>query len=438
MHMPHKPKKFYKTLTFWIFFGMLAGIVAGLLVHNSLFEDLARRQSLAKSVSICSDIFLRLLKMVIAPLVFCQLAGGIAKIGDIGAIGRIGAKAMLWFFMMSIISLFLGMTIMNLFDIGQYIHKPQIGTEVYNGIVTTNSFTFRDFILHIFPKSIVKAMADNEILQVVLFALFFGVAAASIGEKVRSVVQVLYEASHILLKVISYVMYTTPFASFAAMFSIISVQGWGALRSYVLLIITVFSGLAVLWIIICSLGYVFLKKRVFQLIKYCRMAFLLAFSTSSSESAYPLVIRKLREFGCRERMINFILPLGYSFNLDGSMMFLAVASLFIAQVYHVHLDFGTQFAMLFFLLVTSKGIAAVPRATMVIIGSALTAFNLPEAGLALLLGVDAILDMGRSATNVFGNAIATAVMSKIEKEIDEPKSLPSEKPILETAENSHL
>lgn len=429
--MSHKQKKIYKTLTFWIFFGMLAGIVSGLWVYVSLADSLPERQSLAKSVSIGSDIFLRLLKMVIAPLVFCQLAGGIAKIGDIAAVGRIGIRAMLWFIMMSVISLFLGMLIMNIFDIGQYIHKPQIGTEVYNGIVATNTFTFRDFILHIFPKSIVKAMADNEILQVVLFALFFGVAAASAGEKSRNIVQVLYETSHVLLKVISYVMYVTPLASFSAMFSIVSVQGGGVLRSYLLLIITVFSGLAILWIIISSLGYIFLKKRVFQLIKHCRMAFFLAFSTSSSESAYPLVIRKLHELGCKERMINFILPLGYSFNLDGSMMFLAVASLFIAQVYQVNLDFGTQFTMLFFLLITSKGIAAVPRATMVIIGSALTAFNLPEAGLALLLGVDAILDMGRSATNVFGNAIATAVMSKIEMEIEEPNLTPNS--IIETS-----
>lgn len=421
MTISHKQKKIYKTLTFWIFFGMLLGIISGLWVNSLMVDSLADRQSLAKLVSIGSDIFLRLLKMVIAPLVFCQLAGGIAKIGDISVVGRIGIKAMLWFIMMSIISLFLGMTIMNIFDIGQYIDKPQIGTEVYEGIVSNNTFSFRDFILHIFPKSIVKAMADNEILQVVLFALFFGVAASSAGKQSHNIVQVLYEASHVLLKVISYVMYTTPFASFSAMFSIVAVQGGGVLRSYILLIITVFSGLFMLWIIITSLGYIFLKKRVFRLIKQCRAAFFLAFSTSSSESAYPLAIRKLRDFGCKERMINFILPLGYSFNLDGSMMFLAVASLFIAQVYHVNLDFGTQLTMLFFLLITSKGIAAVPRATMVIIGSALTAFDLPEAGLALLLGVDAILDMGRSATNVFGNVIATAVMSKLEMEIEEPK-----------------
>lgn len=402
-------------LSAWIFLAMICGLLSGLWVFHTF--PLPVREQLAQSVSIGSDIFLHLIKMVITPLVFTLLASGIAKMGDINKIGRVGSRAMLWFIIASIVSLIIGMILMNSFHIGKGIVNPK---EWEAAPIPHTPLTPRSFILHIFPKSIIKAMADNEVLQVVVFALFFGIAGAALGDRAKKVVHILGETGEVLLKIIAYVMYVTPMASFSAMFSVVAIRGGSVIQSYLFLILLVFGGLLMLWILLIIVGYIFLKRRIFELLYMCRIPFLIAFSTSSSESAYPLVIQKLRRFGCSDKIVNFVLPLGYSFNLDGSMMYTSIAALFIAQVYGIHLDMGTQLTLLFFLLITSKGIAAVPRASLVIIGGALTAFNIPEAGLALLVGVDAILDMGRTVTNIMGNTVASAVISKIENELIPP------------------
>lgn len=392
---------------------MLLGIPAGLFVFYT--RDLPDRKDIAQMVSVGSDIFLRLIKMVIAPLVFCLLSSGIGKIGNLRIVGRIGGRAMIWFMIASCVSLSLGLGLMSMFNIGQYIGPPTESVDTHLAHISDGRFNVRDFVLHIFPKSVVSAMANNEILQVVVFAIFFGIAAAAIGERVAGVMHLLHDAASILLQILSYVMYISPVASFSAMFSIVAVQGASVLKSYILLVLVVFGGLLCLWVIVMFVGYLYLGSRVFSLVKMCKTPFLVAFGTSSSESAYPLVIKKLKKFGCDEKAVNFVLPLGYSFNLDASMMYTSIATLFIAQAYGIHLDVGTKITMLFFLLITSKGIAGVPRASLVIIAGALTTFGIPEAGLVLLLGVDGILDMGRSVTNIMGNTIATAVISSKEK-----------------------
>jgi Na+/H+-dicarboxylate symporter len=278
--------------------------------------------------------------------------------------------------------------------------------------------TLKDFFYHVFPASVIDAMAKNEILQIVVFALFFGVAAAALGHIAHPVVKALDAVAHIILKVTGYVMNFAPIAVFGAMTAIIAKQGIGILKTYSIFIGEFYFGLAVLWIALILIGWLFIKNRVFTLIQRMKEPILLAFSTASSEAAFPKTMLELERFGCKDKIVSFVLPLGYSFNLDGSMMYMTFASLFIAQSYGIHMPLGTQLTMLLVLMLTSKGIAGVPRASLVVIAGTLASFNIPEAGIALLLGIDPLLDMGRSATNVVGNSIATAVVSKWEGELE--------------------
>lgn len=412
-------RKFKFNLTHWVFGGMFLGILLGSLIFYFGGADKEFKLNLVSHVSVLGDIFLNLIKMVIAPLVFCLLTTGIAKIGDLGSIGRIGMKAMTWFILASLLSLSIGLMLMNIFDASAYIAQPpqHVDSNIINQV--HGKLNLRDFILHIFPKSIVDAMAHNEVLQVVVFAVFFGVAAATLP-KDNKIVTVLSETGDVLLKIITYVMYLSPLAAFSTIFCIISVQGPSVLKLYVFLLLIVIGGLILLWVILNTAAFLFIGRRVFDLLRACKVPFILAFSTSSSESAYPLIIKELEKFGCHSKIIRFVLPLGYSFNLDGSIMYTSIATLFIAQVYGIDLSLGTQIMLMFFLMITSKGIAGVPRASLVIIAGALTAFDIPEAGLTLLLGVDALLDMGRSVTNIMGNTIATTVISKLENSLEDP------------------
>lgn len=363
--------------------------------------------------SLLADIFLRLIKMIVAPLVFTTLVVGVAKLGDIKAVGRIGGKTLLWFISASFISLLLGMILVNFFEPGNAMHLSKPDSSVATGIDKA-ALTVKDFFYHMFPASFIDAMAKNEILQVVVFSLFFGVAAAALGHIAQPIVHALDVAAHVILKVTGYVMNFAPLAVFGAMTAIISKQGITVLKTYSIFISEFYFGLLLLWLILILAGSLFLKRRVFTLIKRIKEPILLAFSTSSSEAAFPKTMTELERFGCKDKIVSFVLPLGYSFNLDGSMMYMTFASLFIAQSYGIHIDIPTQLSMLLVLMLTSKGIAGVPRASLVVIAGTLATFNIPEAGLALLLGIDPLLDMGRSATNVVGNSIATAVVSKWE------------------------
>lgn len=374
------------------------------------------RDSKVEPFSLIADIFLRLIKMIVAPLVFTTLVVGVAKLGDIRSVGRIGGKTLLWFIGASLMSLLLGMIMVNLFEPGLNMNLPLPDAAESTGLVGAR-LSLREFLYHVFPSSVVEAMAKNEILQIVVFSLFFGVATAAIGEQGKIVIQFMDAAAHVILKVTGYVMNLAPLAVFGAMTAIIAKQGLGILKTYSLFITEFYFSLALLWVILCLAGFVVIRNRIVELIKRIKEPILLAFSTSSSEAAFPKTMEELQKFGCKDNIVSFVLPLGYSFNLDGSMMYMTFASLFIAQSYGIELPIATQVSMLLVLMLTSKGIAGVPRASLVVIAGTLATFNIPEAGLALLLGIDPLLDMGRSATNVVGNSVATAVVSKWENSL---------------------
>jgi Na+/H+-dicarboxylate symporter len=374
------------------------------------------RDKKVEPFTLMADVFLRLIKMIVAPLVLCTLVVGVAKLGDINTVGRIGGKTLLWFISASLLSLLLGLILVNLFKPGIAMHLPL--PESTDRVVTNTGFSLKDFLYHMFPSSAFDAMARNEILQIVVFAVFFGIATAAIGEQGKIVIKAFDAIAHVILKVTGYVMNFAPVAVFGAMTAVIAKQGLGILKTYSLFIGEFYIGLGLLWAFLIMAGLVIVGKRVINLIKRLREPVLLAFSTSSSEAAFPKTMEELEKFGCKDKIVSFVLPLGYSFNLDGSMMYMTFASLFIAQSYNIHLPLGTQLSMLFVLMVTSKGIAGVPRASLVVIAGTLATFNIPEAGLALLIGIDPLLDMGRSATNVIGNSVATAVVSRWENALD--------------------
>jgi Na+/H+-dicarboxylate symporter len=377
---------------------------------------LKQRDEKVEPFSILADIFLRLIKMIVAPLVLTTLIVGVAKLGDISSVGRIGGKTLLWFIAASLTSLMLGMILVNLFKPGIAMDLPLPDLSEDTGIARVG-LTLKGFLYHVFPTSVIEAMAKNEILQIVVFSLFFGVATASIGEQGKLVINFLDAVAHVILKLTGYVMGLAPIAVFGAMAAIIAKQGLGILTTYSIFIGEFYLGLLLLWVILGLAGSFVIGKRIVNLIKIVREPIILAFSTSSSEAAFPKTMELLQKFGCKDKIVSFVLPLGYSFNLDGSMMYMTFASLFIAQSYGIELPIATQISMLLVLMLTSKGIAGVPRASLVVIAGTLATFDIPEAGLALLLGIDPLLDMGRSATNVVGNSVATAVVSKWENSL---------------------
>ena len=411
-------------LTIYIFIAMVLGILLGYMVNwrYAGTENQATITKFVSNISILTDIFLRLIKMIIAPLVFSTLVVGVAKLGDIKAVGRIGGKTMLWFITATFVSLFLGLILVNLLQPGATLNLPIPDSHLSSGVATAD-MTLRGFFQHVFPDSVINAMAHNEILQIVVFSIFFGVATAAIGEMGNIVVKFMDSVAHIMLKLTGYVMNFAPFAVFGAMAATIAEKGPGILIEYGKFIGQFYIGLGTLWMVLIFAGFVVLGRRIFSLLGLIKDPVLLAFSTASSEAAYPRTMEGLEKFGCDNRIVSFVLPLGYSFNLDGSMMYMTFASLFIAQAYGMHLGFEQQISMLLVLMITSKGIAGVPRASLVVIAGTLSMFHIPEAGLLLLLGVDHFLDMGRSATNVIGNAMATAVVSKWENSLSEESSI---------------
>jgi Na+/H+-dicarboxylate symporter len=376
------------------------------------------REKKVEPFSLLADIFLRLIKMIVAPLVFSTLVVGVAKLGDIQAVGRIGGKTLLWFIGASLMSLLLGMVLVNIFEpgIAMKLPLPDVGDDIG---ITHSGLSLKEFLYHIFPSSVIESMAKNEILQIVVFSIFFGVATAAIGEQGKVVIKAMDAIAHVILKVTGYVMNVAPVAVFGAMTAIIAKQGLSILKTYSIFISEFYLGLFLLWMLLGFGGFVVIGKRITTLFKRIKEPVLLAFSTSSSEAAFPKTMEELEKFGCKDKIVSFVLPLGYSFNLDGSMMYMTFASLFIAQSYGIHLPIATQISMLLVLMLTSKGIAGVPRASLVVIAGTLATFNIPEAGLALLLGIDPLLDMGRSATNVVGNSVATAVVSKWENSLED-------------------
>jgi Na+/H+-dicarboxylate symporter len=400
-------------MTTYILIAMILGIAVGAIVHSSV-PDAAAQKSIAGYISIGSMVFLRLIKMIIGPLVFSTLVVGIGHMSDAGAVGRVGGKAMLWFVSASLVSLTLGLVLVDLFQPGIGVHKVAAGVK--SGI-DAHAMTLDGFIKHVVPDSAVRPMVDNEILQIVVFSIFFGIACAAIGARARLVLEAIEGLSHIILRVTGYVMLLAPLAVFCAMAATIGTNGLGILVSYAKFMGQFYFGLVCLWLILILVGFLVLGPAVKRLILLVREPFLLAFSTASSEAAYPKMLEQLAKFPVARKISAFVLPLGYSFNLDGTMMYCTFASVFIAQAYDIDLPLGTQIAMLLTLMLTSKGVAGVPRASLVVIAATLTQFSLPEEGLLLILGVDTFLDMGRSATNVIGNSLATAVVAKWEGQL---------------------
>ncbi|HYB09697.1 MAG TPA: dicarboxylate/amino acid:cation symporter [Alphaproteobacteria bacterium] len=401
-------------LTIVIMIGMVLGILVGYMC-NVLWPDPQTAKEIAGYIGLFTDIFLRLIKMIIAPLVFSTLVVGVAHMGDTKTIGRIGAKALGWFVAASLVSLLIGLVMVNMLRPGDNLNLPLPDVNAATNLKVA-SLSFKEFIVHLVPRSVFEAMANNEILQIVVFSLLFGVAAAALGEKAKLFVEGVEELSHIVLKITGYVMGLAPIAVFAAMAATIATQGLGILVVYGKFIVYFYLSLAVLWLALVLVGFLFLNAGIFRLIGLVKEPFLLAFSTASSEAAYPKTMEQLEKYPVSRKIISFVLPMGYSFNLDGSMMYCTFAALFIAQAYNINLTLGQQITMLLFFMLTSKGMAGVPRASLVVIAATMATFNIPEAGLLLVIGIDQFLDMGRSATNVIGNSLATAVISKWERE----------------------
>ena len=408
---------------------MVIGIVVGYMIFNNVPDKKIAAQ-VAGYISIGSDVFLRLIKMLIGPLVFSTLVVGIAHMGDAASVGRVFAKALGWFITASLISLILGLIFANLFKPGENLGLPlpDIGSSAN---LATAKFTLKDFVTHLVPKSFAEAMANNEILQIVVFSMFFGVALAALGDKAKVLVASIDELSHVMLTITGYVMKLAPVAVFAAMAATVAVNGLEILLRFAVFMGDFYFGLILLWGLLALAGFVFLGPRVFKLLKLIKEAFMLSFATASSEAAYPKIIDALDRFGVKRKISSFVMPMGYSFNLDGSMMYCTFATLFIAQAYGVELSLGTQLTMLLILMLTSKGMAGVPRASLVVIAATLNQFNIPEAGLLLILGVDTFLDMGRSATNAVGNSIATAVVAKWEGELLPPTEADEKERLIE-------
>ncbi|KQZ46116.1 dicarboxylate/amino acid:cation symporter [Massilia sp. GER05] len=404
-------------LTTWILVGLALGIAAGYIAHTNLADP----KGFADTMSLVTTLFLRLIKMIIAPLVFSTLVVGIAKMGDAAEVGRIGIKALGWFIIASLLSLTLGLILVNLFRPGDAMALsgtlPAAGAS--SGI-TASGLTLKDFITHLVPTSIFDGMARNEILQIVIFSIFFGTGAAAIGDRAAPMIAAIDGAAHVMLKVTGYVMNFAPFAVFAAVAGVVATSGVGVLGTYGKFMGEFYLGIALLWCILIAIGMLFVGPRLFKLLGLLREPTILAFTCASSEAAYPKTLEGLERFGVKNRLAAFVLPIGYSFNLDGSMMYCTFASVFIAQAYGIELALSTQMTMMLVLMLTSKGMAGVPRASLVVIAATLNQFHIPEAGLLLLLGIDHFLDMGRSATNVIGNGIATAVVAKWEGDLTDP------------------
>ena len=396
-------------LTINIAIAMVAGLVLGLILHGALTPGVAAQAG--DYLHLLADIFLHLIKMIIAPLVFATLVTGIAHMHDSAALGRIGGRALLWFIIASLISLTIGTLFANVLQPGDGFH--QVATAKDSGVDAT-ALNFKDFVLHVFPTSMVDAMAQNSVLQIVVFSLFVGVGLTAIGDKGKPIVTLVEAIVELMLQVTGYVMRAAPLAVFGAISSIVTQQGIGVVVTFGKLVGEFYIALVVLWVVLALVGYAFLGARMTQLLKHIRSPMLIAFSTASSEAVYPKLLEQLDRFGVPRRISSFVLPLGYSFNLDGSMMYASFATLFIAQAYGIHIPIATQVTILLVLMVTSKGIAAVPRASLVVVAATLAQFKLPVEGVALVLAVDHFMDMGRTMTNVIGNAIATSVVTKWE------------------------
>ena len=418
MEITNKPTQ-KSRLTLYILVAMLLGIIAGYFIHGNASDAFIR--DFGPKIKLLTTIFLRTVQMIIAPLVFATLVVGIAKLGDLKTVGRVGGKAMIWFISASLVSLLLGLLLVTITKPGAGVNLANTDAEGIKDLMSKSTeFSLSRFIEHVFPKSVIESMANNEILQLVIFSVFFGVAVTAVGKKGEPIVKALDSLSHVVLKMVTYVMKLAPIGVFGAMCAVISLKGLGILKTYAYYIGSFYLGLAALWLLLLLVGYLVLKKRLPVLLKRIADPMAIAFSTASSEAVFPKLVEEMERFGCDNKIVSFVLPLGYSFNLDGSMMYMTFASMFIAQAYNITSvtgDVGTQITMLLVFMLTSKGIAGVPRASLVVVLATCGMFNIPPEGIGLILAIDVFCDMGRTMTNVLGNALATAAVSKWERQL---------------------
>lgn len=416
-----------RRLTLYILVGMVLGVVVGQIINVSVAPEVVR-DDIAPWFKLLSDIFLNLIKMLVAPLVLSTIVVGIAHMGDSTALGRIGFRALAWFITASLVSIALGLVMVNIFQPGVGAPIPDVAAATA-AVGEVKELKATEFLLTIFPKNAFEAMATNNILQILVFSIFAGVALSAIGEKGAPLVRGADALAEMMLQITGYVMRYAPIAVFAALANVVAQSGLGILETYLELLLEFYFSLVVLWAILLAVGAAFLGRRIVTLMRYIRQPMMIAFSTASSEAALPKLFEQLDRFGVPRRISGFMLPLGYSFNLDGSMMYMSFATIFIAQAYGMDLSIATQVMILLTLMISSKGIAAVPRASLVVITGTLAMFGLPVEGVAIILAIDQFLDMGRTATNVVGNAVATSVITKWEGmlEVEEPEVVPPAK-----------
>lgn len=399
-----------------IIISLILGVLLGGVIHYQFPEVKAE---FAKNIKLLGTIFIRLVQMIIAPLVFSTLVVGIAKMGDMKMVGRVGAKAMAWFISASLISLLLGMVLVNWMEPGKgtsvKLEDTSSATEL---IEKTHAFSLEEFIKHVVPKSLFEAMATNEILQIVIFSILFGVALSSLGKQANTIIKALDTVSHVVLKMVTYIMWVAPIGVFGAVAAAVANYGFEIFNLYKNYLIAFAIGIIILWILLLFVGYLILGNRLWTLLKRIQSPLLIAFSTTSSEAVFPKLVEELERFGCKSKIVSFILPLGYSFNLDGSMMYMTFASIFIAQVYGIDMQLEEQLLMLLVLMLTSKGVAGVPRASLIVVVATCAMFGIPPEGIALILPIDHFCDMARSMTNVLGNALATSAVDKWESDTE--------------------
>lgn len=392
--------------------GLVLGVALGGLVHYQYPES---GEGFAKNIKLLGTIFIRMVQMIIAPLVFTTLVVGIAKMGDMKMVGRVGAKAMAWFLSASLMSLLLGMLLVNWLEPGKNTSVTMENVKSADDLVqNTHSFSLEQFVTHVVPKSIFEAMATNEILQIVIFSILFGIALSSVGKSAEPVLRVLDTIAHVVLKMVGYVMWVAPLGVLGAVAAAVAIYGFDIWKLYANYLAAFALGILCLWVVLLSVGYLVLGNRLWALLRRLASPLLIAFSTTSSEAVFPKLTEELENFGCDPKIVSFTLPLGYSFNLDGSMMYMTFASLFIAQVYGIDMPIEKQILMLLVLMLTSKGVAGVPRASLIVVVATCAMFGIPPEGIALILPIDHFCDMARSMTNVLGNALATSAVDKWE------------------------
>jgi proton glutamate symport protein len=408
------------SLTQQIFIGLGLGILVGWLIHKFFDNNPHAKETALQWVRVLSRIFLSLIKVIIAPLIFSTLVVGIAGTGSIREVGRIGLKAMAYFTFATLLALVIGLAAVNLTKPGVGVNLPnEQSAEAKEIAGRASKMTAQDHIVNVFPTSLLKSMAENDVLQIVVFSLLFAIAVASIGEKGKPMIAFCESLSEAMFKFTAYVMNFAPWGVGAAMAYTVGNKGLSVLKNLAMMIFTLYGALAVFILVVLLPIALLIRlpfKRFFQLVKEPAM---LAFVTTSSESAFPKALENMERLGVPRRIVSFILPLGYSFNLDGSTLYLSLAAVFVAQAANVTLSWQQQVIMLLTLMLSTKGIAAVPRASLVVLAGTLAQFDLPLEGIALILGVDELMDMARTATNVIGNCLATAVVARWEGEFND-------------------